>query len=165
MNLLEYKTFKNDIEKYLKKSMDTFQLRLNIHFNEVENESVDYYLYYENEHCIISLNFIESFPYQDVIPQFYLRNSDEYLKIDQIYLRPFLCIDEKDFKAYCLENYNNRYLYSDDFKDNDKGGIYYGLYSINEILLKYYYDLFKGKYSIEDYKNFLQSQFNFPSAS
>lgn len=154
MNLLEYKTFKNDIEKYLKESMDTFKLRLNLDLNNVENESADYYLFYENEYCIISLNLIDSFPYQDVTPKFYLKNSHGHLEIDQIYLRPFLGIDEKEFEAYCLENYNNRYHYSDDFKDNDKGDIYYGLYSINEILLKYYSPLFKGKYSMEDYRKF-----------
>lgn len=154
MDLLEYKTFRNDAEKYLKESIDIFNLRLNIDLNEEENESLDYYLFYENEYFIISLNIIDSFPHQDVTPKFYLKNTGEHLEIDQIYLRSFLCIDEKEFKAYCLKNYNYRYLYSGDFKDNDKGGIYYGLYSINEILLKYYYDLFKGKYSIKDYRKF-----------
>lgn len=156
MNLLDYKTFKNDVEKYLEESIDTFKLKLNVDLNKKENLSIDYYLFYENEYCIISLNFIDSFPYLDVIPTFYLKNSDEYLEVDHVYLRPFLRIDEKEFEAYCLENYRKRFLYSDDFKDNDKGDIYYSLYSINEILLKYYYDLFNGKY-INDYKKFYQN--------
>lgn len=154
MDLSEYKTFKNDVERYLNESIDTFNLRLNLDLNDIENESVDYYLFYENEHCIISLNFIESFPQQDVSPKFYLKNSNEHLAIEHSNLKRFLCIDKEEFTAYCLENYNNQHLYSDDFKDNDKGGYYYSLYSINKILLKYYDDLFKGKYSIEDYRFF-----------
>ncbi|TDW52269.1 hypothetical protein EV144_101958 [Flavobacterium sp. 270] len=158
MNLLDYKTFQTDIEKYLYESINTFKLRLNVDLSKTENESLDYYLFYENEHCIISLNLIDSFPYLDVTPKFYLKNSDEHIEINQVYLKPFLSIDEKEFEAYCLENYNNRFLYSDDFNDKDKGTIYYSLYSLNEILLKYYYDLFKGKYSIIDYRTFSKRQ-------
>jgi len=158
MNLLDYKAFKEDAEKYLKDSIARFKLKLNEEMNIIENVSIDYYLFYENGSCIISLNIIESFPYQDVIPKFYLKNEDRYLEINQDYLRTFLGINEKEFEAYCIENYNNRFSYSDSFKNSDKGGIYYGLYSINEILLKYYFPLFNGKYSIQDYESFVKSQ-------
>ena len=67
-------------------------------------------------------------------------------------------INQKEFEFYCIENYNNRFNYSEYFKDTNKGGFYYGLYSINEIILKYYFDLFNGKCTIQDYEKFVNSQ-------
>ena len=156
MNLLENNTFKDDTDRYLKESIDNYKLKYNSKLNILLNESKDDFLFYENGYCIISLNLIDSFPYQDVTPNFYLKNKNNHKEIIQKHLRPFLEIDDKAFTEFCLDLYSNRHLFSKAFKNSDKGGIYFGLYSLNLIFLNYYMPFFIGEKSYENYLEFIK---------
>lgn len=155
MDILNYSNFKNDIEDYLKKVILKFDLSYNSGLLNEKKLPKENFALYENKFCRLLLNNIESFPNQDVSFAFFLLERENFIEVDKHLIYSFIGINVKEYSEYALNHYNK---YSNKFLNSEKFGYLYGLYSLNDLLLKFYYPLLDGSKNYEDYLMFLKNK-------
>ena len=155
MNIYEYNEFKSDVKRFFKKSILFYDLNITDVYNGLD-KPIQNYVFLRNKYCVICLNNLESFPYPDVTPHFYFYNKvGELFKLEDSLIITFLEINKNDFDSYCIQ-YNNKFSGKDIFLNNEKGGYWYGIKSINDLILKFYSKIFNGKLTKDDYDKFLK---------
>ena len=150
MDINKYHNFKNDIKIYLKEAIELFNLEFDDRIVIRINEMHENYVCLKNKNIILILNNIETFPYQDIVPHFYFENGSELISIKDELLLDLLEVDKNQYKEYCLKSYKDN-INKEVFINNPNGGYHFGLFSINDLIIKYCYKLFTGEKSYTDY--------------
>ncbi|MFL0105001.1 hypothetical protein [Tenacibaculum maritimum] len=162
MDLLGYTDFDRDVQKYLNNVIAKYNLHFSNEYLLLLNKQLHHYVCLKNEFVIMTINNIESFPYQDTVAHFYFfdnLDTHKLIKIEDDSITNFLSIKREEFEAYCLNHYSN-FAEKDPFIKDEKGGYLYGLKSINDLIEKFYKPLFTGEKTTEDYLKFLNDTQN-----
>lgn len=156
MDILKYFDFKDDVKRFLLDVIKKYDLQFSDHILDLLKEPRQHYVCLKNDHIVLTLNYVETFPYPDVVPHFYFFGKNLFFKLDDNHVRPLLKIEEEIFTKYCLGR-SETLGKKDFFFNSEKGSFLYAIKSINDTILDFYHPLFEGKVTKKDYDEFLKN--------
>ena len=148
MNIFNYSDFLIDLKLYFSESCENFNFNFNLALNSNE-KPVNNFVFLENDHCIVCIDNISSFPYPDITITFYLKIGFKLIELNQTELWKSLNLNEEVFSNF-YNSHQAKFRKQKDFSDEFYGAYKYGMKFNNDLFIHFFSPLLNGKITNEE---------------